>query len=350
MKQYTFFILLSLFGFSVLTSSGQGTIRESSDKLNKNMGVAVSNQFFRFSNDPQYKALLKNEFNMVVAENIMKPVSIEPVRGQFVFNKADSLIAFAEANGMKVRGHCLIWHKQIPRWMNNDQIPREELFAIMKEYITTVVTHFKGRISAWDVVNEAIDEKEPDLYRKTVWEKVLGPAFIDSAFVWAHKADPSALLFYNDFDSEDMGKKSDAIFNLVKGMKERNIPIHGVGLQCHFQLGKINIAEIKRNMDRIAGLGLQTQFTELDISIPADQFKKENYEKQAREYGQVMSLFLNDKNCTAFILWGLTDKFSWIPKFSENKRGDALIFSADYGKKPAYFSIFNLLKKTALKQ
>lgn len=234
--------------------------------------------------------------------------------------------------------------------MNNNQLSREELFAILKEYITTVVTHFKGRIFAFDIVNEATDENEPDLFRKTVWEKVLGPEFIDSAFVWAHQADPSALLFYNDFNSEDMGKKSNAVFNLVKGMKERNIPINGVGLQCHFQLGKINFAGMKTNMNRIAGLGLQTQFTELDISIPADQFTKENFEKQASEYGQVMSLFLNDKNCTAFMLWGLTDKFSWIPGFSENKRGDALIFSEDYGKKPAYFSILNLLNKAALKQ
>lgn len=337
-------ILIFLLLFSALSMSGQGTLRESAGKLNKHIGVAVSNQFFRLPNDHPYKSLLKNEFNMVVAENAMKPVAIEPVRGQFTFSNADSLLSFAEANGMKARGHCLVWHQQIPQWMNNDQLSREELSAILKEYITTVVTHFKGRIYAWDVVNEAINEKETDTYRKTVWYKVLGPAYIDSAFVWAHRADPTALLIYNDYGIEDMRSKSNAVFNLVKGMKERNIPINGVGLQCHFQLGKIHVAEMKQNMERIAGLSLETQITELDIAIPSDQFTKENAGKQAEEYQQVMSLFLNDKNCTCFMLWGLTDQFSWIPGFSQNKRGKALIFDEGYGKKPAYFSISTLIE------
>jgi len=346
MKKFPFVIFILQISFSALTLAGQGTIRQSADKLGKNIGVAVSNQFFRFSDDHQYKTLLKSEFNTVVAENVMKPVSIEPVRGQFLFDKPDSLIAFAAANGMKVRGHCLVWHKQIPRWMNNDQLSSGELFAILKEYITTVVTHFKGRIFAWDVVNEAIDEKEADSFRKSAWMKVLGPSFIDSAFVWAHRADPTALLIYNDYGAEDIGAKSNAVFTLVKAMKARNIPISGVGLQCHFQLGKTNFDGMKQNMERIARLGLQTQITELDISLPSDQLTNENYEKQAREYEQVMSLFLKDNNCTAFMLWGLTDKFSWIPGFSLNKRGSALVFSEDYSRKPAYNSVFNLLNKS----
>jgi endo-1,4-beta-xylanase len=300
--------------------------------------------------DDPYKSLLKKEFNTVVAENAMKPVSLAAERGKFEFKNADSLVAFARANGMKVRGHCLVWHQQIPAWMNNDQLSREELFNIMKEYITTVVTHFKGKIFAWDVVNEAINEKEADAYRNTVWKKVLGPAYIDSAFVWAHRADPSALLIYNDYDIEDMGRKSNAVFDLVKGMKARHIPIDGVGLQCHFQLGRINPVEMKANMDRIAGLGLQTQITELDIAVPSDQYTKENFEKQAEEYGQVMTLFLQDKNCSSLMLWGLTDRFSWIPGFSKNKRGGALIFAEDYGKKPAYHTFLKLLKNKVTKK
>jgi endo-1,4-beta-xylanase len=132
-------------------------------------------------------------------------------------------------------------------------------------------------------------------------------------------------------------------------MKARKVPVNGVGLQCHFQLGRLNAAEMKKNMKRIAKLDLQTQITELDIAIPSDQFTKENAEKQAEEYKQIMSLFLNDRNCTCFMLWGLTDKFSWIPGFSQNKRGKALIFDEDYGKKPAYFSISDALKNKAIK-
>lgn len=350
MKSIThiFFILL-VFISACNVSAQDGTIRNSADKLHKNIGVAVSNKFFTFPDNHEYKTILKSEFNILVAENAMKPSSIESVRGEFNFSKPDSLIAFAIANNMKVRGHCLVISRPISNWMDNEQMTREELFAILKEYITTVVSHYKGKIYAWDVVNEAINIKETDGYRKTIWYNVLGPQYIDSAFVWAHQADPNALLFYNDNSGETLGGKSDAIFNLVKGLKDRNIPIDGVGLQCHFKLGQTNFEEMKKNMDRIAAIGLQTQITELDISIPQSMFNEDSYKKQAEEYKQIVSLFLNDKNCTCLLFWGLTDGFSWIPKKSKNTRGKGLILSEDYSKKPAYYSILNLLQESNTK-
>ena len=337
-----FFCLLLL--LSACATKAPDTLRKYTSEQHMNFGMAVHNSFFSEAGDSEYKQVLKTEFNTLVAENSTKPYAIEPVRGEFEFNKADQLVDFARENGMKMRGHCLVWHKQIPEWMNNDQFSKEELLSILKEYITTVVDHFKGEIFAWDVVNEAIDENEEDHFRQTIWTKVIGPEFIDSAFVWAHQADPSALLFYNDYDAENMNKKSDAIYELVKGLKSRGVPINGVGLQCHFQLGKIDFDGIKENMQRLENLGLQTQITELDISIDKGNESPEVLQKQAEAYGKMAQLWIDDKNCTAFIIWGLTDKYSWIPQFSKNERGSALLYDENFNRKPAYNQILQQLK------
>jgi endo-1,4-beta-xylanase len=296
----------------------------------------------------QYLKILKEEFNTVVAENATKPYMMEPERGTFVFSRADKLAGFAEQNGMKMRGHCLVWHKQIPKWMNNDQLSQEELLSVLKEYITTVVGHLKGKVYAWDVVNEAIDENEPDHYRKSVWMKVIGPGYIDSAFVWAHQADPDALLFYNDYGAEAMNAKSDAVYELVKGMKDRGIPIDGVGLQCHFQVGKIDFDGLKKNMQRLEDLGLQTQITELDISIDTGKENAQTLKQQADAYGKLARIWLEDQNCTAFMIWGLSDQYSWIPSFSNNKRGTPLLWDENFNKKPAYYQVLNQLKEASV--
>jgi len=340
------FIIL-VFGIVSCAKQSSDTLRECADQQNLNLGMAVHNRFFNQPVNSKYQQLLKNECNTVVAENAMKPYALEPERGKFRFSQADKLVNFAQENGMKIRGHCLVWHKQIPRWMNNEQLSREELLSVLKEYITTVVSHFKGKVFAWDVVNEAIDTEEPDHFRKTVWLNVIGPAFIDSAFVWAHRADPSALLFYNDYEAENMNEKSNAVYNLVKGMKERGIPIDGVGLQCHFRLGEIDFAGIKANMQRLAELGVQTQITELDISIDTGKESQETLKEQAESYGKMAKLWLDDENCTAFVVWGLSDQYSWIPEFSKNERGTALLFDKNFKKKPACDEILNLLKNTS---
>lgn len=326
----------------------KGTLREYADKIDRNIGVAVYNRFFMDSTNVQYTKILKDEFNTVVAENAMKPYMMEPKRGTFVFSRADKLAKFAGENGMKMRGHCLVWHNQIPDWMNNDQLSKEELLSIMKKYITTVVGHLKGKVYAWDVVNEAINVNEPDHYRKSVWMKVIGPEYIDSAFVWAHQADPNALLFYNDYDAENMNAKSDAVYKLVKNLKNRGVPINGVGLQCHFQLGKIDFDGIKKNMQRLKDLDLQTQITELDISIDAGKENAQTLQQQAAAYGKLAKLWLEDTNCTAFMIWGVSDQYSWIPGFSKNKRGVPLLWDKDFNKKPAWYQVLNQLKESSV--
>lgn len=342
-NKITFLFILAIL-LASCTRESSNTLRKCADIHQQNIGTAVSNSFFVVFPDSTYKRLLKTEFNTLVGENVMKPFAIEPERGKFVFARPDKLAIFAHENGMKMRGHCLVWHKQIPDWMNNDKFSKEELLSILKEYITTVVVHFKGKVFAWDVVNEAVDVKEEDHFRQTVWTKVIGPEFIDSAFVWAHQADPSVLLFYNDYDAEGMNAKSDAVYELVKGMKNRGIPISGVGLQCHFHLGEINFEGVKTNMQRLKNLGLQTQITELDISIDKGKESPETLQKQAEAYGKMAQLWIEDENCTAFMVWGLTDKYSWIPQFSKDERGTALLFDKDFKKKPAYDKILSQLE------
>ena len=339
-----FIVAIAALGVSLCSGQSPDPLRKYADQRQINIGVAVHNSFFTNPLNGQYKKLLKKEFNTLVAENAMKPYVLEPEQGKFSFSRADKLIDFARENGMKVRGHCLVWHKQIPGWMTNDQLSCEKLLAILKEYITTVAGHFKGKVFAWDVVNEAIDEKEADHFRRSVWMNVIGPAYIDSAFVWARQADQDALLFYNDYDAEWINEKSNAVYELVKGLKKRGIPIDGVGLQCHFQLGKIDFEGISENMQRLEKLGLQTQITELDISIDTGKESQETLNEQAASYGKMTKRWLDDKNCTAFIIWGLSDQYSWIPGFSKNERGTALLFDTGFNRKPAWNQVLKQLR------
>jgi endo-1,4-beta-xylanase len=329
-------------------SFGQESLRVYAEQRQKNIGVAVNDIFFMPESNPKYdkkySKTLKQEFNMIVAENAMKPDALQPVQNQFNFKKADSLVNFAERNNMKIRGHCLVWHKQIPKWMQDTALSKEQMLQILKNHITTVVSRYKGRISEWDVVNEAIEETPPFNLRASIWQTKIGPNYLDSAFVFAHRADPEALLFYNDYDAEDMGKKSSAVFNLVRDLKERGVPINGVGLQCHFKVDSFNISEMDENMKSISSLGLLANITELDISIPRNQLKSDSLQKeQAQNFGNLMKLCLRNKNCTSFIIWGLTDKYSWIPGYSKNTRGSALIFKDDYTKKYAYNTLIDVL-------
>jgi endo-1,4-beta-xylanase len=212
---------------------------------------------------------------------------------------------------------------------------------VLRDHITTVVGRYRGRVDAWDVVNEAI---EGSGLRNTVWHNVIGPEYLDLAFQWAHEADPDALLFYNDYSAEGMNTKSDAVYDLVKGMLERGVPIHGVGMQMHIALGQVPPADkFLENMDRLADLGLQVHITELDVRIRDDP-DEETLVQQAEDYREIMETCLAAKGCTAFITWGFTDRYSWIPS-SRQGWGSALILDASYQPKPAYTALQDALSE-----
>jgi endo-1,4-beta-xylanase len=278
-------------------------------------------------NRPEYERVLKSEFNGMVAENAMKHQNLTS-GGRNVYNwgPADAIAEFAAANNMKLRGHTLVWHSQTATWFNNltgAQASRDTTLKIMKDHIDSVAGRYKGKIYEWDVVNEAIGQNgapSPN-YRSEAasrwYNRVGGIDYIDSAFVWAHKVDPAAKLFYNDFGGEFMNdananSKSKNIYDLVKGLKERGAPIHGVGLQCHFNVGQIDTATMGANMRRIAALGLDISLTEIDIQIASSGTPTTTQlETQKENYKAVAALCLSVPRCKSFFVWGLNDNQSW---------------------------------------
>lgn len=312
-------------------SSPAGPLRALAAPHGISLGAAVDAE--ALENDPVYGATLARELSMVTPENVMKWRTIHPEPARYDFTAADRLVKFATRHGMRVRGHTLVWHIDNPTWLTEGSFTRHQLSAILRDHIKTVVGHFRGRIAQWDVVNEAISDD--GTLRETVWSRGIGPSYIDRAFRWAHAADPEAKLFYNDYGGEGRGVKADAIYRLVAGMRRRGVPIDGVGLQMHTAVGEApRPKDVVKNMRRIAGLSLGVAVTEMDVAV-AVPAAASSLSRQARVYGDGLSACLLVRRCTAFVTWGFTDRYSWIPT-SKPGLGDALPFDANYELKPAY--------------
>lgn len=314
-------------------------LRELAEQHGLHIGAAVSAHPLR--QEPAYALAVTHEFNMLTTENAAKFGPIHPQPDRYAFADADTIVDLAAAHDMLVRGHTLVWHRQLPSWVENGDWTRDELLAVLREHIHTIVGRYQGRIAAWDVVNEAIDGRE---MRDTIWQRVIGPEYVDLAFRWAHEADPDALLFYNDYGGEGMNKKSDAIYDLVKGMQDRGVPIHGVGLQMHVTAGGQPPAEnLRRNIERLSALGLQVHITELDVRISGEPTPAK-LQQQADTYRQVLDVCLETPGCKAVVLWGFTDRYSWIPGAFKGY-GSALIFDESYRPKPAYQALHEVLAR-----
>lgn len=308
-------------------------LRVLAEKCGIYIGAAVERSLLDI---PEYAYTLRQEFNMLTTENALKFGPVHPQPDIYYFDDADRIISFAESNGMKVRGHTLVWHQQLPTWITQGRYSREEWMNILREHIMTVVGRYKGRVYAWDVVNEAINDD--GTLRDTIWLRNIGPEYIELAFRWAHEADPQALLFYNDYGAEGLNAKSDAIYNLVKSLLEKGVPIHGVGLQMHISLeNPPNPQEVAANIKRLNELGLEVHITEMDVRIRTPA-RWEDLIRQAEIYREILKVCLSAENCKAFVMWGLTDKYSWIPSHFSGY-GAALIFDESYKPKPAYYYI-----------
>lgn len=306
-------------------------------KYNFYIGVAVDNGLV---NQVDYARVLGREFNILVTENAMKFSVIHPGPDRYDFTASDEIVNFALAHEMKVRGHNLVWQQMMPDWLQNSSWKRDQLMEVLHQHISTVVGRYHGQIYAWDVVNEALTTSG-DL-QHNFWYQNIGPDYLDLAFQWAHEADPDALLFYNDYSAESMNKKAEGVYNLVKNMKARGIPINGIGLEFHEELGRMPpLKEVTKNMNRLGSLGVQVHITELDIRIPNTPTPAQ-LAQQAQEYQDILKVCLAAPNCTAFMMWGMTDKYSWIPNYFPGY-GSALIFDANYQPKPAYKALLDVL-------
>lgn len=291
-------------------------------------------------NDVKYARTLARDFNIIVPENAMKFASVHPSKTAFNFTDADKIVDFAHDHSMVVRGHTLVWYKQNPLWLTNGNFTSSDISALLKEHIRAVVGHYRHRIYAWDVVNEAIDDNAE--FRNTIWSSALGPDYVQQAFVWAHEADPQAKLFYNDYGGETLGPKSDAIYTLMRTLKGRGVPIDGIGLQSHFSVDQPpNFGNIAANMKRLAKLGLEIHVTELDVRLSMPPTTEE-LKQQEIIYRDYLRTCLSISKCRAFVMWGFTDKYSWIPGTFPDA-GAALPLDESYMPKPAYNALFSVL-------
>lgn len=311
------------------------TLRQAAEKHDLLVGAAIRPDLFA---KPGYTETTASQFNLVTAENAMKFDSTQPVEGRFDFRQADQIIDFAQQNKMKVRGHTLVWHNQVAKWVTEDRCKDAE--GILKAHIAGVAGHFKGKLVAWDVVNEALDDD--GALRDTFWRRCIGPDYIEKAFRWAHTADPEAKLFYNDYGIEFAGDKAEATFKLVDTLKKKGVPIHGVGLQMHLDRMPSDVF-LAHYMKRFDDIGIEVHITEMDVRLPLP-LQARDVTMQTEAYRMVMRRCLEAPNCKAFVTWGVTDRYSWIPDFFKGT-GSPLLFDARYQPKPAFHSVLAELNK-----
>jgi endo-1,4-beta-xylanase len=305
------------------------------------IGAAV--QAAALLGDSSYASAAARHFNLLTTENALKFGPLRPSRDRYEFAEADAIVAFAEAHGQRVRGHTLVWKRQLPDWLTAGSFTREELVGILREHIQTVVGRYRGRIAMWDVVNEALrDSIVPggDVLRETIWLRGIGPDYLALAFRFAHEADPGALLFYNDFKAEDMGPKSDAVYRLVWQLRRDGVPVHGVGLQMHVGIeAPPDTAALGSNLRRLAALGLQVQITEMDVRMGSGNgTEAERLAAQAVVYQGVLATCLSVPACTALVTWGVSDRYTWLHPDTP------LPLDATYRPKPAYRAMIDALR------
>ncbi len=309
------------------------------------IGVAVGN----LQMTVEQQELLKH-FKSLTAENGMKFDALQPCEGKFDFSYGDALTDLARKNHQKMRGHTLVWHQQTPAWVfvddKGERASRELALLRMEKHIDTVVRHFSQAVYCWDVVNEAIEDRGSEFLRKSPWLACIGEDYIGRAFEIAHRADSKCALFYNDYNNE-RPEKRDKTYRLLKELKESNIPVHGVGIQGHFDIRDEQlIPNLKTALDCYAELDLQIQITELDVSMYAfPDFRsdvlvptKEMQERQGEVYCQLFELLRQYREViTGVTLWGTRDSVSWRNDFPVPGRKDwPLLFKEDSQPKEFY--------------
>ena len=326
------------------------------------IGVAVNQ---RNVSNAQQQQLIKNEFNSITAENDMKPEPTEPREGQFNWEGADRIANFCRTNNIKLRGHCLMWHSQIGRWMLEDNPTKEVFYERMRKHIQAIVTRYKDVVYCWDVVNEAMsdDPNATDPYRQSAMYKLCGDEFIAKAFQYAREADPNALLFYNDYSCVD-AHKCEKIYNMVKKMKQAGVPIDGIGMQGHYNIYFPTEGRLDSTITRFKELVKHIHITELDIRVNEEmggqlQFSREGVtvtdsvkQHLADQYARLFRVFRKHKDvieCVTF--WNLGDRDSWL-----GQANYPLPFDTEYKPKMAYEYIkdmkdpaWNLPKRPARK-
>ena len=337
-----------------IETTGRGSLRAHAEARGLLIGCAVNTGLLE--QQPSYGRVIAEQFNLVVGENCMKWAALRPTATTFDFKQADALMAFAEGHQLKVRGHNLCWHENLPEWFATT-VTKENARTILTDHIHTVAGRYKGRIHSWDVVNEAISIKDgrPDGMRVSPWLELIGPEYVEIAFRAAREADPAAILTYNDYGieydtPEEMAKRA-AVMSLIDRLQAAGAPIQAVGVQSHLRTG--DIAKLGDGIhDFVKKLGkrkLDTFVTEIDVND--DGLSDEDTDQQDRDVATVYRHYLNEvlkeKSVKAVLTWGLADEQSWLagekwrPKHPDRAQRPLLLSVSDgvYSPKPAFYAV-----------
>ena len=317
-------------------------------------------------NSPADATLLATQFSSLTAENKMKPGTIGVAEGKYNFVPADKIISFAQAHDIAVRGHTLVWHfqsgdwKEAPDWFfagaRDDPHYHEIVAQRLRRYVTDVVTHFRGKVYAWDVVNEVISDNPNQIYREdSPWFRALGKDYIAIAFRAAHAADPDVKLYINEYDTDEPAKRA-KLLSVVRELRAEGVPIDGVGHQMHISVNWPPLANIKQAFDDVAALGLENQVTELDVSLYTDSgacwsnphactpdlgrpVPNDVMRAHALRYRAAFDLFEHEPSIKAVTFWGYSDKHTWLSSTPVPRTNLPLLFDANLQPKAAYWTI-----------
>jgi endo-1,4-beta-xylanase len=296
------------------------------------LGAAV-NDVMLAKAGPRYVDTLLAHYRSITPEWEMEMSQLEPARGRFTFGRADGIVAFAGRHRMPVRGHSLVWDHMVPGWVLHGDWTRRQLENVLRTYITTVVSHYRGEVEEWDVVNEPLTTDGH--MRQSIWERVIGPDYVALAFRWAHAADPDARLFLNEYGAEWNDPKEHALFQLVSGLKAAGVPIGGVGFQAHLLLSAHPPqSELTGVLRRFAALGLRLEITELDVRAGGSAPLARRMAEEAAIYQAVAASCAAVRACARVTTWGITDAATWIGTANR-----PLPFDTHYRPKPAWYGL-----------
>src|SRR5258707_341404 len=336
------FLLLSLCLSAVVlhsASAAASTLAQAGAASGRTIGVAIEANLL--GNNP-YTTIAQTQFDGVTTGNEMKWQTTEPSQGSFNFAPADQIVSFAQSHSMKIRGHTLVWHSQLASWVNS--FPSSQVLSVMTNYTTTEMTHFKGEIWYWDVVNEAFNDD--GTRRSDVFQNAIGNSYIADAFTTARAADPNAKLCYSDLNMEDMNSaKSQAVFSMVQSFKASGVPIDCVGFQSHFITGQVP-ADFQATLKKSANRGIDVQITELDDRMPTPA-SSANLNQQTIDYANVAKACLAVSRCNDITIWGVGEPDSWVPG-TFSGQGQALLYDSNYQPKAAFTSFLNALGGSAV--
>ncbi|PSR53944.1 1,4-beta-xylanase [Adhaeribacter arboris] len=333
------------------------------------VGAALNKAQFS-GKDTKAQELVKKQFNTISPENVLKWGPVHPKPEEYNFKPADDYVAFGQQNKMFIVGHTLVWHQQTPDWVFEDEagkpVSREVLLKRMENHISTVVGRYKGKIQGWDVVNEAIADQGGQM-RPTKWLSIIGEDFAQKAFEYAHKADPQAELYYNDYSLYRPDKR-EGVIRLVKSLQAKGIKVKAIGMQGHYGLTVPTMEQVEASIVAFSKLGVEVNFTELDIDVLPNPSQRQGadiaetfdadqkfnvyssglpdsvQQKLTKRYADLFTLFRKHQDKIGRItFWGVTDANSWLNNWPiKGRTSYPLLFDRQYQPKPAYQAILNM--------